>query len=150
VSDLAGVVFANSTVKIVFAQQKLSGEMRSMIIIHMSTHAARQFVASVTDPVPPGVDIRVLSSAIESEALMDASVEPEQTVAFSANMVAIAVVGVDSCLDFYQTSTFAMANIATSSKVPIDPVVRVDLRTALLVSVIKRIQDLESSFPASV
>ena len=149
-ADLAGMLYKNETVKFIFAQETISqiaGTLRSMLIVHMAATAARQFLRSFIDMDSPNLDDLVKISGIEPEPLFKVEVEPEQTIALAANMVAVAIGDREVCLDFYHASAFAIANLSTASKIPVDPVVRVDLRTSLLLSLRKAIQDLEHSFP---
>lgn len=149
-ADLATVLYKRELVKLVFAQETISSTsptLRSMLVVHVAPNAARQFLHSLVQMGPPGIDELARKSGIEPEPLSELDSEPDQTVAFAANLVAAAIGGREACLDFYHASAFSMVNIAKASKLPIDPVVRVDLRTSLLMSLRNALQELEGSFP---
>lgn len=148
VADAATVIFSKGTVKLVFAQETITETLRSMLIIQMSTAGVRQFLSSLKKMNNTDFDTLVKSLNIEHEELFTPENEPEQTVALAANMVATAISGNEACLDFYSASAFVMANLATSNKVPVDPVVRVDLRTSLMVALVEKLRELEHNFLA--
>lgn len=148
VADTATVILSKGTVKLVFAQETITSKLRSMLIIHMTINGIRHLLSSIKHLKNTDFDTLVNSLNLEHEDLLTLEEdEPEQTIALSANMVAAAFSGNETCLDFYSASAFVMANIANSKTVPIDPVVRVDLRTSLFVSLRDKLQELESSFP---
>ena len=152
VADLATVLYQRE-LKLIFAQETISltsPALRSMLVVHIAPNAARQFLQSLESMDSPSLDELAKRSGIEPEPLSEITNEPEQTVAFAANMVAAAVGGREACLDFYHASVFAMVNISKASKVPIDPVVRVDLRTSLLLSLRDALRELQKDFPPEV
>jgi hypothetical protein len=55
-------------------------------------------------------------------------------------MAIFAMTGQDSCIDFYQASPFAMAVALRAKKLQLDPVVRVEVRTPLLISLIAELR----------
>lgn len=154
VADWVSVLYRRENLKLVFAQEtfsftsQTSPSLRSMLVVNMGPDAARNFLRSLQQMRSPNLDELVISCAIKPEPLLEVEQEPEQTIAFAANMVAVAIMGRDTCLDFYQASPFDMVNIATAKRVPIDPVVRIDLRTSLLVSIRNAMQKLEGDFPS--
>ena len=149
VADVGTVSFESGTIKVMFGQRKLSSEaLRSLVVIHMSPNAVAQFLDSVKGMEKPSLDEIGQKIGIEPEVLAKAfSEEPEQTVAFAANIVAVAVAAKESCLDFYQASSFSIAGAVSSKKLPVDAVVRVDLRTSLFMGVVKELQKIASKFP---
>lgn len=150
VADVAAVNYADETVKILFGQRKMApeGMLRSLLVIHMSPRAARQVLRSINQMSNPTLDQILEKVGIKKENLeLHIGTEPEQTVAFVSNIVAVAVAGREACLDFYHASSFAFASAVSSKKLPIDAVVRVDLRTALFSAVVTELQKLEARFP---
>ncbi len=152
VSDLVCVLQkpGNSGIKLVFGQQKLSGSgFRSLVIIDMSTAAVRHFNSSMSTMKNPSLEEIAERTGLEPEPLADVTDEPEQTVAFASNVVLAAVSGMEACLDFYHVSSFSIASAQTTRKVGVDPVVRVDIRTALLLSLVEKLHEFESALPAA-
>ncbi len=150
VSDIASVLYkrGDGAIKLVFGQEKISGSsFRSLLIIHMSTSAARHFISSLRTMSNPSLTEITERVGVKPEPLSTITDEPEQTVAFASNVVLAAVSGMDACLDFYQISSFSIAHAQVSRKVGADPVVRVDIRSALLLSLLHELSELESSFP---
>ena len=153
VTDVAGVIYRKGTVKLIFAQESLSLDLRSMIVVQMSAHSARAFVKSLRQVSGTSIDEIAALSGVQAESLINLTSEfkePDQTIAFAVDMVSAAVAGQDACFDCYNASAFSLAHVAKTSKLPIEAVVRVDLSTALLLSIRDAIQELEQSFPPDV
>ena len=147
VADVAAILYERETVKLLFGQKKISSpDLRSLLVIHMSPMAARRLVESVTK-----LDASILKLAqgikLGAEPLDKISNEPEQTVAFVSNMVAVALSGREACMDFYHVSSFSMANAANSKKMGLEPVVRLDIRSTMLIALIEELKRIESNFP---
>jgi hypothetical protein len=53
----------------------------------------------------------------------------------------------EACLDFYQASPFAIGNVQKSHRLALDPVVRVDLRSSLFLSMIAGLRNLGMEIP---
>ena len=150
VAEVGAVDYSNETVKVMFGQKKMSpsGMLRSLVVVHMSPRAVRQFLTSVKQMQKPSLSELMQKIGLERENIAaDLGEEPDQTVAFAANIVAVAISGREACLDFYHASSFAMANAINSKKLPIDAVVRVDLRTGLFGGLIDEMKKFESKFP---
>ncbi len=152
VSDLAGVVYRKGVVKLVFGQESLSHGLRSMIVIQMSAHATRNFLRSLEQMSHPTLDEIAAIVGVEQDELLpldNGITEPDQTVAFAANMIGTTVVGTDVCFDVYNVAMSAatIAAVGGMNKMPIDSVVRVDLRLGLLLPIRNALRELESQFP---
>jgi hypothetical protein len=150
VAEVGGISYSNEAVRIMFGQIKLGTDaLRSLLVIHMGPIAVRQFLASVKEMQNPSLDEIANREGVHSEDLRQVVNEPEQTVAFAANIIAAAVSGREACLDFYQASSFSMATAVRSNSLAVDPVVRVDLRTSLLVAIIAELDSIKKKFPAA-
>ncbi|MBI4190298.1 MAG: hypothetical protein HY525_07135 [Betaproteobacteria bacterium] len=148
VADVGTVTYANETVKMMFGQQKISSDsLRSLLVIYMSPLATRQFVESVDRMQNPSIEDIAKKLGLQREELNRIEHEPDQTVAFASNMIASAFSGRECCLDFYHASSFSMATAATSKKLAVDPVVRVDIRTSLAIALVEEMRKLEQNFP---
>ncbi|MBI3372170.1 MAG: hypothetical protein HY017_10500 [Betaproteobacteria bacterium] len=150
IAEVGSVNYSDDDIKLLFGQRKISwgSTLRSLVVIHMSSRAVRQFLRSVKGLKEPSLSEIMDKLGIRREAVEGSlGEEPEQTVAFAANVVAVAISGREACLDFYHISSFAMAAAAHSAKIPIDPVVRVDLRTGLFEALIGALYKIEADFP---
>lgn len=146
-AELASIVYKNETVQFLFAQEKLSSSLRSLLVIHMSTSAARSFASSVEKMSNPSLEEIAKITHLAPVSLPNINDEPDQTVALVANRVGVAVSGREASLDFYQVSISSLVNMITTNKIGVEPVVRVDIRTSLLIALIKRIRELQDKFP---
>lgn len=150
VADVVSVAYSKGMVKLIFAQECISGaKLRSMIVLQMTPHAVAQFLRSLTNMSNPGIDeiARRMGAAPEDLLSLENFVEPEQTVAFAANMIGAAVSGMEACLDVYNASTFSVLNVGAKSKIPVDAVVRINLRLPSLLAIREALVQLEPQFP---
>jgi hypothetical protein len=121
-------------VRIVFAQRCLMGDtLESAIVIRMSRKAAGEFLNSVD---MPQIESMVATGSVE---LLDTITgRPRNTANMVANLVSVGVVDNETCMDFYHASAFAIAKIHNQSKLELEPVVRVDLRTSLFLPMMQK------------
>ncbi|MGP8475055.1 hypothetical protein [Burkholderia sp. PR2] len=148
VADVGCVLRSRSEVKLIFGQEKIgTDDLRSMLIVQMSTPAARQFVESFLHMAPSLKEI-AQTVGVEGEQLASGLIEPDQAVSFAANFCAAAIVGEEACLDFYHASPFSLRSVHIVKKLSVEPVVRVDLRLSLLVAVIDEMQRIETEITA--
>lgn len=149
-ADFVSVVYKDDVVKLVFGQEKLgSSDVRSCVVIAFNTHDARFFLQSVRDMKNPSLDEVVVQSNITTIPAMRAvDVEPAQTIALSGNFIMAGCTGRSSCMDIYSVSAFAFANVQKTKKIPVDPVVRIDLSTAHIVALRDELARLSINFAA--
>ncbi len=147
-SDVAGAIYEKDLVKLMFAQAKLGGGLRSLVIVSMTPIATAQFLQMMTQMSKPSIREIADGTNIQVEALTPfPDVEPDQTASLRANVVAAAFSGQDACFDFYQISPFAAAQLPTTSKLNLEAVVRVNTYTSLAVSLIEKLQEFAKVFP---
>lgn len=147
VSDVVSVIQGKDIIKILFGQEKISSGLRSLVVIHMASSSAKAFVAAIFEMKNPVVNEMQNISNKNTGLLFDISEEPEQTVALAASVAAAAISGQEACIDFYQISSFARVNVLTSKKINIDPVVRVELPTSLLVALVVKLKEMTRNSP---
>jgi hypothetical protein len=144
-AEQCSVRFANNEVRIIFGQLDFSGDsFETALLIRMSPKALKQFADSLhgmSDPSPLQV-CTILK--VEPETLCSIK-SAKQIVNMAANICSVAVSGHESCMDFYHTSAFASLKSRTTHQLEVEPVVRVDLRTSLLVPLIAGIFDVEKT-----
>ena len=135
-ADTCFVGFSHETVKLLFAQEKFNSEdLRTLIIVKMSTEAMVRFLESC-DEASPSFEEFATQAGIKSEELGPFKAEPTETVALDANFALVAMSGREACIDFYHSSAFAIGASKRTNKLALDPVVRVDLRTSLFLGLL--------------
>lgn len=150
VADVVSVIHGSHVIKLLFGQEKVSSGLRSLIVIHMAPFAVNAFVFAILGMKNSAVDDALATSHIDAGLLSKITDEPEQTVAMTASVAAAAVSGPEACVDFYQISPFSRMNVVASKKINVDPVVRVDLSTSLLVALVGKLKEISSNFPDEV
>jgi hypothetical protein len=140
-ADTCSVILTVSTAKFVFGQERIDGKgLRSAIVIQMSRNASANFVRICDSMSNPSVDEIAKSEKIPVERMSDVMEEPPQALTLSANMPLGAITGHEACIDFYQASPFAMGVVMRSQKLSLEPVVRIDLRTSLLIGLLQELR----------
>lgn len=122
--------------RFLFAQEKIGRGLRSLVVVHMSGESLQRFVDST--PGLPLPDEHFSSPKQDAPIIVD--VEPDQTVAFRANLVAVAVSNGETCMDFYQLSPFAMHAVQNGGRLQVSALVRVELRTGQFFALLKEIK----------
>jgi hypothetical protein len=140
-ADSCGVIVKNGTVKILFGQDRVSGDgWRSLVIVQMSARAAGRFLGSLAHPNNPFLELKKTTAELYGvEKLVESFSEPPQgqAIALAANLPAIGITDNETCLDFYQTSPFALSAVANTEELALEPVVRVDLRSSLFLGLLE-------------
>jgi hypothetical protein len=148
-AELCSVLFEKNEAKLIFAQPQFGSDvLESALVIRMSPVAVTQLAES----------IHAISSPTLAEICERVDIEPEEISIFTshpknvanavANICSIAISGHETCMDFYHASAFAAKKSESSDELEVDPVVRVDIRTALLVPLIQCIFDIETKILA--
>jgi hypothetical protein len=136
-ADTCSTIFAGSVVKLVFGQERIDGKgLRSAIVVQMSRIGGANFVRFCDLMKNPSINEIAQTDNIGVENVSPVATEPPQALTLSANMPLTAISGHEACIDFYQASPFAMGIALRSQKLALDPVVRIDLRTPLLVGLL--------------
>jgi hypothetical protein len=149
-ADFVSIVYKDDVVKLIFGQEKLSStEVRSCVVVALNLHDASLLLKTIEDMANPSLDeIFQASHATVVPKIREIKEEPAQTIALSANFVLAASSGRSSCMDFYSVSAFAFAETQKTKKVPVDPVVRIDLSTANLIALRDELLRLKPTFAA--
>lgn len=133
------VVFEDGVAQLLFGQLRTDGQgLRSLLVIHLGGEAADHFLGSTANAAPNSMTFEDSLKSLKFEAAkpMNIQTEPAQTVALKATALYSAFSGVDSCVDFYQISPAAIHASRNSSYVGVEPVVRVDMRTPVLMGML--------------
>jgi hypothetical protein len=152
--ECCGADYFGGVARIMFAQPKIGGgpTLRSLVLISMTPPAAAYFSKSLEEMRNPSLEEIVSQVKIPEKALSEfPPAEPEQTASLIANIVAVAVHGHECCLDFYHANAFShlAAQKSNLNHLFLEPVVRVTTSTALLLSLMRRLQELRTHFPAT-
>ncbi len=145
VADVFDVSFEDGLARLLFGQARIDGKgLRSLLVIHLGGEAAAHFMESTS--AKSGPDAMTFEQSLESLKLnaakpMKNMEEPTQTVALKASAMYSAFSGVDSCIDFYQISPASIHLSRNSDYLGVDPVVRVDMRTPILLGVIDSLRE---------
>lgn len=150
--EIGGVDYHRNVVRIMFAQPKLgTEELRSLVIISMNPHAAAYFSKSLDGMGSPSLEEILATFHGDPQALSAfPKEEPDQTASLIANIVAAAVHSYECCLDFYHVNAFAhlaVKNIAKARELYLEPVVRIQTSSALLLSLKTRLAQMRKDYP---
>ena len=146
-ADIASIVCGVRSIKLLFAQEKVSGGLRNLLVVEISPGAASTFIKSTNEVKNPTFKEVAELNQLPIPELSVIIQEPEQTVALKANIISCAVSGHDACIDFYYISAVAMRKLATTDKVNMDAVVRVDMDSNLFLAVLEQLESSILNFP---
>jgi len=147
-ADTAEATLSSDFLVLAFGQRTYSGTgLRSLVIISVPAEAVRQFITTFS-----GFDtlIRefVSRNNIDPIPLHPIDNEPDQTVSLRCNVIATAFSGREATMDFYRLSPMAVVHKIRVGKPPVvDPVVRVDMSTSLLVSLVDYVLGIKDKLP---
>lgn len=148
VADVCGLTYEPGTVKLLFGQRRIGSEgLRSLLVIQMFPSGVARFMSAIDQVSPHSLDHLAQAAGIQAEQSKPITEEPAQTVALAAGFCLFAASPEETTLDFYQASAFAMSNMVHSRKLAVDPVVRIDLRTSLLLALVHDIRRLGPKIP---
>lgn len=147
VADIASVIRAGDSVKMLFGQKKVGGDdLRSLVVIHLPGIAITRFLKSVPE-ITANLSKFATQSNMSDTGLENLQSEPQQTVALPANMILVSVSGYEACLDYYYYSPFVMVQVSKGGKFVVDPVARVMLSASLLLAILRELQSLGDNLP---
>lgn len=148
VSDCLAILSDEHVVRLCFGQRKVGeGGIRSLLIIHLTFDAVQQFLKSIND-FNQAIRGYANKVTLPVTQLIDIKEEPTQTVAVTANIIAASFSNRDACFDFYHVSAFVMSQLKQGGAFVADPVVRVNVSTAIVIAVLDRFQSISAALPA--
>jgi hypothetical protein len=149
-ADIATVVRTNDMVNLIFGQTKVSGtEFRSLLIIHLSAAAVHQTLRSLQELLPTIRKYERFTNLAKVD-LTDVDHEPSQTVALTANLVAVSHSGREACLDFYYSSPWVILQVKNGGEFASEPIVRITLSTGLLLAICEKLESVGSMLPHEI
>jgi hypothetical protein len=142
-ADTAFVVYGGTDVKFVFAQTCLFGDgFESALAVRVNPQAFADLVSSLR--VAKAAELSRVADVlkIKPEGLTEVKTRPVHTVNVVANVFGFAIAGHETCIDFYHANAFAIGKSEGATKLEVEPVVRVDLRTSLFMSLVSKAEDI--------
>lgn len=142
-AELATVKCDGQDVKFIFGQSSLGGgAWDSALVIRMNPVSAKQLSESVDHMGNPSLAQIAEMSGFMAESLSEIHEQPRQTAYMVANFAGIGVSGHETCIDLYHASAFAMRNLHESKALEVEPVVRVDIRTSIFMSLVSELAQI--------
>ncbi len=147
-AKVAQVVANGDSISLLFGQLRVGQgrRLRSLIDVSMTPDAVRQFMSTCVQFHPLMHDF-LQKNGIERTSLAEIDEEPEHTVSMVVNLVAAAMSGREAVMDMYHMSAFSLREVRDTDQIGVDPVVRIDLSTALLAGLLDRLGELAHTFP---
>jgi hypothetical protein len=149
-ADTCAVLYVNQTVRIIFGQERFSGDgLRSAVAVKMSPRAVAQLLVMIDASMPSTLVQAIRNEGVEVQKLASPTIEPTQaTVVLAANLALPAISSMEGCIDFYQASPFALgvAMQSNAAKLAVEAVVRVDLSAGLLLGLIEELRSVRTQF----
>jgi hypothetical protein len=148
VAESAAVNRSDYGVELAFAQHRRdgSGAPRSMVIVSVTPDCVHQFLES-------SAGFRDLLSSFSAQyqlptvPLRQLNQEPASAVTLSANVLMAAYAGHSACIDCFSISPWAFRSVSHTEDLAIEPVVRIELPTALLDPILNRLAEIRSTLP---
>ena len=149
-ADLAGAVYENGVLKLLFGQASRNGKVRSLIEISMSPVSVVQLINSLNKMVNPSIAEILAAMGETNRDLTQFDDDPKEVARLKANMVMVSFYGTETCMHFYDADPFIIKKLKQTGKNSSDSVigvVRVDTQTALIPTLILKLRELASQFP---
>lgn len=148
-AEVANVVWHRGIVRFMFGQERSDlKSLRSLLVVHMGPNAVRRHLASV-DNMATTLSALVERLNVPDTPLVEITEDAQtQSIGLRANFVLLAIADEEACVDFYQSSAFAIrAGKHGAGKIALDPIVRVEMNFALYVSLHRELEKLRASLP---
>jgi len=147
-ADVCNALIHRQQVLIIFGQDSVYGEtLDSALQVRMTPSAVRAMLLSMEKMDGQSLEDVIRIEHIGKEALTVISSVPAQEAKVVANFAAIAMAGMETCIDFFHASPFAMHKMNQTGQLYVEPIVRVDLQTGLFVSLLEKLTELCASLP---
>lgn len=143
-ADSASVRFnGTDAVFLTFVQQAVTGTPRSIVAVKLYSDSAKRFLETCR-PVMPALDKFTESHGIAVPQLNELSAEPAQSVSLVASFAQTAFAGYEAEMSFFHVSPFAIhrAGQGQMSHIHVEPVVQIDMATATLTAVLRRLDEV--------
>ncbi len=150
-ADTAFVRYKDEELSIIFAQHSIYGDgLESALSLKMHGYNAYQFMKSVDAMANGGMEAIADKLNLTSASLLEVKSAPKHEAKFSANIIQLCVSGYDATCDFYSLSPGAAWRAGSkSSNLKLVPIARVEARTTLVMGILNKIREFQSSFPVN-
>ena len=137
-ADILGIDRNGHMFKLLFGQENVyGGGLLSLLVVQMAPHAIEQFVHSFESIE---ASLATVANGLPKGVLHTVTAKPDQMVVLKANMAISGFTGADGCLDFYNASPFSIQHVSATRKLPLEAVVRVQVPTALMFTMLEELQ----------
>ena len=144
-SDAVGLIRGDYMVKLLFAQREANDDgFLSLLTVQMSFDSVHSFLRTMV-PLEDGLEA---FNKIPVGKLSVIKGRVQQSAAVSASIVLAGYTGTDGCLDFYYTSPFSVQSISFGNKLAVEPVVRVNIPTPLLIAMSRGLREIAPDLPS--
>lgn len=142
-ADICDLVIHRNDLVFVFGQESVfGGEVDSVLQLRMNPTSAQDFLHTLSNGESAKYTETVGHLKINPEPLTTIGAKPSKEAKAQVTYACVAISGFDSCIDFYSASPFAMAHLKDHGDLYVEPVARVDLHTALFLSLVSRLNEL--------
>lgn len=133
-----------------FIQRKANGVVRSLVTVKMYSDSARQYHDTL-DVIAEPLEQFVERVQLQVPRVEPPDGEPDHSVSVVASVAQTTFGGYEAEMSFYHVSPYGLhvAAMKNMENVPIEPVVRVDLPTVMLVGIVRQLSGLISQLPRS-
>jgi hypothetical protein len=135
-ADAAELRQETTGARLLFGQtEPILGGLLSLLVVNMD----REAVAGFKDSIDENFRSSIKHNEFIPGALTQFKTKADQTAVLTCSMAYVGYTGDDGCIDFYYSSPFAKQQMGTSKKLSVDPVVRVNLPSGVMISIINEI-----------
>lgn len=145
-ADAANAKIDHGLVRLLFAQTEPIGDgLLSLLVVQMSLESTEQWIAQFNQEFYE--NLKKLPDYAKDGDITKFTEPAKQTVILVASYALMGYSGGNGCLDFYYSSPFAINQMAALRKLAIDPVVRVNIQTGVLLALIDQLKEMAMLFP---
>jgi hypothetical protein len=130
-----------------FGQRGLTKSVRTSVSVAISPHTAGKITRESREGLHSFLEF-LERSGVEPLDVAAPQTEPEQAVLLRANMMTVAQQQHEAVLDFFNASPASARDMHKTGYLEIEPVVRIELSTALLAGLLGELFAYEGHFPA--
>jgi hypothetical protein len=130
-----------AAVTFMFGQPQIGAKkLRNLLVVEMNAAGAVALLDSMNQLGP--IFEQTAQLGFRPEISPPVTEEPMQVVELAANFALCAISGYEACLDFFEASPFSLAIALQTETLYLDPVVRVNIRTPLLLGLVDELRKI--------
>ncbi len=146
-ADSATVVYRDERIRWLFGQRRETDHsLCSLVAITQSPTTVPDFLKSCGG-MTKDMEGFVAAKGLTLPRPLVLEKEPDQRVVLVANVIAVAFAGDEAVLDFYNMSPRTKSDVRRmgQASAPIDPIVRISLRTTLVMTLLNELQGIATA-----